>query len=793
MNIAWLAAVLAPADVAPHPNFFDKEPSSAASDLALVMQMRWHDYKRRAPAQIPNGQLSHEYALVERVRGVLDASSSSSALRALVEDVQGQTLPFTARTAGALIAATALCELDRHREAISLLEEVSDSFQGRRSPCRDLCHALLTQQIAMRCRELGLVEPDTSLVLSRLDQLRPADFARFDLSRGVRWTSARTTARILEETRTVVREHRASMLDSYADLDRILELVRADAPVSRLKMSRGALGGYVAWIDEEFRATIESREVRIRSGDEVEDRLYEAYLHNEVIGDTGGSKHWRSQVAKLRFLRQGGDLEWRRGDTLRLLRHADDTKTLDLVLRATRADGPLTSLRDDARQIIEQRSAETLRIPELAVLSAAAHLLRERDASRALHSVLGAIEVGVAQTSHREIWALRAERAWRAAASLAPIARGASRVAQGLLNATEAASQDDELLVRGLARAASDLEWDLVNAATRSRWIKALHGRTIAAEVAEAVALGLHVDEVVDTTLNVQVVRALNAAIVDGSPIPEAIAAAGEAAARAEMRSIAAQADRGVFSVGAGPSPADIAAGLIAFAGRATLWRPLVSFLINPRVPSREKTACFDRLARDVGQIPPTVRQRMQSAAEALLRPESVFDVFGMETDAGASALRFLAAHSILGRDRVVTELGRMMAAAKPSVRAAAAETARLLWRRGDHSEWTFAIGYSLSFDSAAVVRAQAGRLLSNAAVVESQFRSLATGRCLELLDEDGLVVPLLVLRGFLDDPAPRLPEQARAAIEAACGEHPARGVRLQAERVLSEVGGTRS
>jgi hypothetical protein len=100
-------------------------------------------------------------------------------------------------------------------------------------------------------------------------------------------------------------------------------------------------------------------------------------------------------------------------------------------------------------------------------------------------------------------------------------------------------------------------------------------------------------------------------------------------------------------------------------------------------------------------------------------------------------------------------------------------------------SDWAVSVLLQLSHDGDPVVRAEAGRALGR---LHERFPdlSLVVGKRLrELIEEDGILVPVLVLRGLLLSGS--LPWELQSVVHDVSKSHPARSVRELARELLEQ------
>jgi hypothetical protein len=261
---------------------------------------------------------------------------------------------------------------------------------------------------------------------------------------------------------------------------------------------------------------------------------------------------------------------------------------------------------------------------------------------------------------------------------------------------------------------------------------------------------------------------------------------AGAVSARLQMTRD--DAIRGRFTVGV-TSAAEVAVGLAADAGISQLWPDIVGFLLDPRVSRRDKEAPLERLARAEQPLPMDVLRELGSGIETVLSARSI-DPLGTEVLPFPAALRFAATHELLSDEAVLAHVARLGGAYGVPGRVEAARTLALMVRSGRGPDWADALVLQLSHDGDPVVRGESGRCLATLLRRGKRHRELVEQRVLQLLNEDGLVVPVLVLRGFQEfDGAVRLSGEVLAYVRKLSTNHPARGVRLQAAAVLAAPG----
>jgi hypothetical protein len=797
MRIEWLVAALNPRDIAPHLNFMREDPPTQPGLLALLAQLRLADYERLASGSwAPDSEAgSIESRLVRAVHKGLDPQAMAEGIAELDVLARSELDDNAAAVTAALFASVALSESDRHSDAVRILELVDDRFTRLDTADVRFARAVLLQQLAFRRSEVGLPSSDlANEALGLTADIRASELSTFRTSAGVRWRSSRTCSMILAELNAVADAHLVYVNEDLTSRDWV-RLVRSPAPELDLLVRRSAARGMSRYLAELFESRTRSTARTFYTEDPVEGAVYHALLHYELVGAGPAARTWRAELGRLRILRQGElDDVWSAQDGIRLLRQSEDVKTLDLALRHVRAGGPLRALAGDVRQVVSARTGPPkLRRADLRVLSAGAHLLTQEEASSALDGVLSTLGTeDDALTRRWEAPSVRFEAAWDAAVALAGPAERLDEVAMLLLEAARSVNQQDELLVRALTRAASDIEWDGVMESTRSLWAEWLAdpGRSKPSTLLELVGpqVGVPPSSVVEDLSGVQRAATLlnryfrTGQVPDFEQLGDAPQAVGE-----RLRRIRNDAARGTYSFGAISAP-DVAAGLALNFGVEHLWDPLVELLLDRRVSRSDKAAPLERLAGSDGPLPADVARRLGDGVTDLLASPAMEPFGGRALTPFPAALRLAAAHSLLSDERVLAEATRLGGSYGTDGRIEAARTLALLSRIGQGADWITAMTLQLSHDEDPLVRGETGRGLASLARHSRKHADLIDQRLLDLLAEDGLIVPLLVLRGLqADGDRLDLPAAVARRVALVAKGHAAWGVRLQAQALIQE------
>jgi hypothetical protein len=787
MNLAWLAAVLEPRDVAAHPNFPDDDYDSGgpARLAAVVLGDPWRSHRA---AQLAGELVDDPVVLAERC---LRSDTIAVSVAELARRLTGPRPDDLAQAAAlALIACSAAAELDDYRTCLQVLDTQLRWTPKVRTPDDALLRAALLQQKALRLRDAGQPHLPTSVeAAAAVAQVDAGRCSAFPTGPGVLWSSGTTVEQIRGNLLAAIASLvpiDAREITEAAGLPTWQEQVRGAAPSITVRTAMDRAKTYSDYVGTVFTRQFGSRTRSIIGS--VRPDLFYSVLALELVGH-GAVYPARKELALLRLVQAGGD-PTEMADALRLLRHAAAKNELDLALRRLRAGGPLSVLSHDARQVLRTRTApELLRTVELRVLRAAAELLAPPEARVALDAIRATLAAGGPPDlpGMWELPVLRKEVAWVAAAALGNACGAAGEVAELLLREAVKERQDDELLDRSLQRAAAEVDWADVPRSVQAAWTKLLRTRAAGLpDTAEVVSMriGSPAPAPVSPSAMDALVHRLNAAL-GGEPVDPALAHDGVPLVREALRKIRSDAAKSSYSMG-GISAADVAAGLVLVAGAEELWPGLTDFLLDPRVPREDRSPAFERLARADLSLPADVAARLRAHAQQLLATPGPdpFEAPEAPLVPYPSALRFLGAHRLLDDADVYDAVATLAGAANPAGRREAAVTVAVLAATPPRSQ-LLALALPLARDHDVEVRANAGRALAVLARPEEPLAAVALRRLTELLAEDGLLAPLLVLRALADVPG-GLPAAVRRQIEELAAQHPSRLVRAEAGRLLA-------
>lgn len=786
IEMAWLAAVLEPRDVAPHPNFRD-DSYDAKPTARLAAVMVGDPWRVRRAAELAPGDDNDPAALATKC---LDADTIASGIAELdlhLERLNGADLAQS--SALTLILCAAAAELDDFDTCLNALDRQLRRLEHPKDADRTLLRAILPQQRALRLCDTSQPFVPVCLEVGRLlRDLDASDCSSFITAPGGQSKSGVTFQRIYESLiDSAVSLPGASAADELATvgLPSWQERVRSMTPsLLRRKDSQDARR-YTEFVSHLFKQQF-GRDGQSIFGVTGRSDLFYNVLALEVAGH-GAVYASRKDHALLRLVQWSGDVD-DLADTLRLLRQAGAKNELELVLRRLAASGPLTALGRDARQILLNRTkVSRLRTVEIAVLRSAADLLAPAEARLALDLLLASLSVGGPPDlpGSWQLPLLRHEAAWIAAAEMANVCDAVDEVAHVLLRQGREVDSLDPLFDGALRRAATTLDWAAASEETRQDWRRTMRkfsGLLPSTSEGVLLALGDPLPVPVEGAAPWDdLIHRLNA-LIRGQAGASEMGEADVARVADALESIRHQAASGLYASSA-VSVSDVAAALVAQANVGELWSPLTDFLLDPNVVREHKAPAFERLARAELNVPAAVASKFRSESPDLLnsaRSESM----GMEVVPFPAALRFLGAHRLRSAGEILGWISTLAASADRHARREAAVTISVLASTAP-SPSLLALCVSLSRDADVDVRANAGRALADLRHQDDSLAVVATGRLLQLLDEDGLQPPLVVLAALddLDD----LPPEVRDKVSQLASEHPSRSVRQRAAHLLED------
>lgn len=810
MSLEWVASLIVPSDVAPHPNFSSDLPPAGPAQLALVAQLRLGEISN---LQNRGGRATEEHASTVRLPSIeqelLSAATASiehgrveSGAWRLAELAASGNLRPDAATAAALLAAVAFSEVDSHQSAIDAVSAVLDRLshstslrphaEGATRSDGLVLRALLHQQRAMRLRTVGSESTtDAQAAFDLLQGIRQQDCTQFPLTAGVSWKSDRTAGDLIRELRRTADAHRTDPHRLAVSRDWI-RFVRAPANRNSLRVRLRALDGYQALLKEQVADRLHSRSRTIFFGDPVDAPIYAALMHFELLGDLGAAEHWRLELGRVRTTRRL-DSTTSASDALRLYRQARDTNSVALLTDRLLLGGPLEALQQNAVAVIDRVEVRALRAADLITVGAAIDLLTKEDCQRAHSKVRSALDLSETGQAGREQANLDFfERSLTLVARVAREAGASEETAEYLLGTARSASPDGEAVTRAIASATGFVCWDEVTPATKRRWRDWLSS-TQEGTVRHAFH---HLNDALEIDAEVNVETLDGIASIADSAIGQRSRIVGtyptvHATLLHHLHQTAASLRSGTRALRA-ISVADLAAAWSTLADEP-LWDDLADFLLDARIPYSEKKRAVGRLARTDG-LPEDFVARLAQGLTSLMNEEDRSAFFEEDLVPHAEVVAFGLAHGLLAPSVGIAAVSTLGAKGHAG-RMSAIRAVQPLAQRDAPPPWSMLVVLQATHDEDPEVRAEGAFTV---ALHRAREMSDVPGitedgaleiRMLELLGEDGVAVPAAVLRGWSAAASPgALSTQLRAAFERMSYGHPARSIRDAAAHAL-EVG----
>ncbi len=794
---AWVAAVVAPWAVAPHPNF-SQESVTGPGLLALVAQFRLKDMDRYEAA-LPDGSPPWVMDLVRAARKSILVESVRSGADELWAIANLDAAPPTARVAAAIFAAVAEVELDEHNRAVEGLLNVANDLRTLTSSVNGVALSLVHQQVA--ARQFELFEYDAAMEsLARVSDYLALDdrWDAFPVSLGISWN-----AEVVEgDVRTAISDHclelraRIEGFQGTAWVDVVKS--RSSWPDQRSEASSAARDR--KFVEQTFEQWIGSRgKRRVWSNrDPIITPALESLLAAELSGDVNAFMQRRESLAQLRILRNSDNPDsesiWEVQDSLRLLRRSRSRESLKRALDWIYLQGPDSALQRDASTILQRDGfPHDVSAFDLLVLSAAAPYLSPESIASSMDSALSFL------TSPRGAPGSRPEderTAWSAVVRLLEESNRHDEVAKKALDAAKKSSFL-QLIEGDLVRLLDTLDWDAVESEVVTGWVtwgQENYDQTDAKDLAHR---AIHVKKSVDHNVVLQGLSGMDQVLYllrhkdDFRAVPPETVLVAETVCLESLARIREEANNGATSFGSTDS-GEVSTIFAHMYSRPLVWEAVAAMLTDPRVARELKERALDRIA-DYGSeaVPETVQASLRSNWMAVLESENV-EAFFSDSNAEpkfAEAIRAGAVLKILTRDDAIATVTALAGSRVTDDRTAAAEI--LPDAAAAHGDWEWAqlLLLQLTQDSNATVRSQASRGLAWVGTRQTGISPLVRAALTESLQRGGIRTPLLTLHGFqrLNTRGNWLEygDEIVSLVKNMSASHPARVVRRAATQVL--------
>lgn len=790
----WLAAVVTPWAIAPHPNF-SVQQCTPAELLALNVDQRMSDRDRYAE-QVAYGT-EWEGNLVSAAVDSFLFGRQEDAIPRLLSVTLDRDVVYAARAASALLMSVALADLDRPEEAADGLRLLIDESENQASASGRLVVGALHQQLALRLVESGFpteAQYEAERVVAGLDR-HMTGFERLKVSRG----TAMSSSRLQNEIRLGIARNAHALLSYLEPIDgtRWIKLIRGRNSWIRSRGDASALRGATEFISEAFDSRL--REVgrpQTWSAETATGQFERSLLAAELSGDFHAVNTRREQLAKIRVTRSSpGDNFWSTADAIGLLRRGDFKDTLDATIRWARAGGPLEALASASDALLRRPSfPERCSRGDVALLSGSAELLNCTQAESAIDAIIrytagnsrrGLEADVVAEWSRRDI-------GLRALAKVAPQAPARhSEVSRVTLEVAKS-SQHLYAMSGGVAAVVREIDWDATPRDEGERWLSWAHSLTdpenldLVQTVSDAINGPGYTRQSVPRPTGLALgARLLFEFFQEVPPDPNELKAAASACISVMERELESV-KTGVRHFG-GYSEAEIATAMaLQWPDSSDLWDPIIRTLSTPQLGMDARSAALDRIARAPSQVPDDVVDALRSQKVEVLAPGPAEPMFGTaySPPVTPSAVRALAALGILDFGEAVAWVAQLAAMPEAAGRREASTTASSIAVSFNQSvDWALIALMQLAHDQDPVVCAAAGRALPVLLSFDAGLQDSAESTVDSLLRAPGLVIPLSTLRG-LEDSVDEVRRALLPTLEYLGVNHAARSVRDVARQI---------
>lgn len=799
VEMGWMAAVIAPRDVSPHPNFWSSESITPFGILALLEEGRQTDYARllseRKRDEAWSGMRAYE-PLFDAVRASMSlgtVSSGADALARIARDGLASDTDLALRVACAVTAATALVEVNRALDARALLAQTLAEVERRSGWQMSflalwLLNVQANAQQSLSAHALDNVAKSQQIVR---EEWSPSGVT-FNISRGSS-VSAQECLQDIWDVLSWAAAHHAAR--SQSDWNARLLLVRRPTPRLALRIRSRIGDSLEVALREDFRTTFSRpSERQIVFGEERngDSELFEALTWHEHVGSPF-VRHYRGLLGRARFLRGISCAEsWLTAEGLRLLRQADLDKEVGAASLYLHQQGPLHLLRDEGERVLEAIDVnDAYSLSDLTLIRHAASLLDSHARTSALTRLFAD------RASHdgpRLKGGAGTEKTWQAIHALSD-AEGTDSIALEVLleeiaKNLEGEHADAHAYARlvGLWRIAT---WD--NPKVRNRVAELSTNIKTSNSVELNRAIELAADRLAppaiasEKEINLQTVaRYVDRAMLHSDEIPGDVVPRIESLLRDQLAATQKDAHEGRFT-GGGLKEAELAVALMFVTSSVDLWKELLNFVLDPAVQRDDKTAALTRMATRAGDLPEVVTEVLRERSSDLLDGGPEF--MGSALRPYPAGVRLLAMIGGLGVGAPLSLVAELMAMGTPSSRHEAGVTLVALAHRGETSEWFESTCLWLTYEADAHVRSLAGQAL---AISDASWnRTGRHERLASLLQEEGTLVPLRVLAGV--EEANRVPQTLHDIAVSLAASHMSTEVRQAARTIVSKpnsVGG---
>lgn len=797
--------MLAPWTIAPHPNFSEK-PSRSSQFFAMACA----NPLERTLRATPEFEFDWERTLVGIARDQGVRIYSATDCSRLAQISSDRNVPPGARAAATIFASIGFSnrgDLTRAQEvcidALKPLLDVPDPTTAIPED-ENLVTAAIRQQLALRLMEAGervRASVEAERVELICNETNEEGFEGFKTSKGISWGFQR----VLSDINDALKRH-ALGVQVDSDLwnqgkSRWKDFIRSRRLEIDSRVELREAQALQNLLGDNFRADFEDATTRVKfsSRDSTLVDLEAALLMAEASGDL---HEVISRRRALGLYLAMGEFQ----DSASLIRGAElisrsgDKESLDLLLQRVRANGPLRTLSELGQRALARLEGGPLRRLELDLVCAASEVLPRNSLIAAIRF---AYEYSFQKTepglgaSQPMPWS-RKDIAWRAICDLLPGSGLDNWVAERALADLNRSDASDSLLVRRIVQVVETLDWPMISSSTLRTWERwashdGLDGELLALQAAVRDALGLDNNESLADAVERDGLRASAAVLnehyrgrsIEPGELELVVSSCVDALRKTRQR-----APEHFFSLNA-ISESDLSSAvLVAFPDEVELWQELTAYLLDPSVAIHDKSPALDRLAQSKIRLPSEVRDAISDKIDSLMRGEGERSPLFEESahSINAPAVRFATTFNLAPREKTISFIAVLASSSDVRDRVESIGCLANAANTDRSPEWAGSMLLQLSNDPNASVRAEAGNALVRFVGRLGAVDTASRDRVYALLKSDGLVEPLMLIRGLITRSSQRVEpadELIVSRIEEMRQTHASRSVRGLASQLI--------
>lgn len=751
-QIEWLVAGLAPWTISPHPNFSEKT-TSAPAQLALVTEMRdlpRHSDPNRAPQEPAWAE-----EIVSCAKRSMQTDLQGKAATELVSLAGEGSIPIGARAVAAIYGTVALCEMELHSDAVSMLcnivDELSDIYVSRDLyfPSQRIIISSLCLQLGARLLESHRLEEAQYYVNKTLDWL-PAitdrRLEKFPTSRGISWGPSRVQSDLIRSIKNHALAQRSFLEQMGGDTWSRVVRARSSWVDMRMRLRSADRDELVLRDSFEQKVAASSRTQHLgRTTPEIAG--YRSLILAELSGHLSFMYSEREKLGKALLIESQTESE-RIREALRLLRQGRSTKSLQSAIAWLRGQGPSDALVEDALMVTSRiNRTHWCNEQDLLILEGASDFLNSQQRDDAITAAMW--HPNTPQVSGNMSWSTW-NRLWKTVTKLIPNSSRQIDVLNVAYDFLVKSPEVNQPVSITLARLVSKIDWENMPLTQSRQWASWAENATLSPDNG---ALVTEINNRIPGRAPAfpseagieQVLFILRHGIPDNAPRNTLPKLTDHLIFK--LQEEADQASRGSASLG-GYQTLDIAIYFAFEFPQSELWDEIAAYILDPQINVITKDLGIDRIAYNAEKLPDNISKHLQEHLHEIVRSKIDKHFFSSSgSSAFVEAIRLSAALNALPKADIL-EMILSLTTSTVNDRSQAAQTIPFCLTTDD-AIWGQALLLQLSHDADPQVRAAAASALVDATRLKSSLTDSINGRIMDLMDSDGIDVPLSVLHAF--------------------------------------------